>query len=77
MLDKKADIMSDNADIHIRIENHAGCITLNRPEKFNALTHDMVLAIEAALLKWRDDERVKLVMIDANGDKAKPHLGEE
>ena len=60
----------ENDDIHIRIENSAGIITLNRPDKFNALTWSMIIAIEKALLQWRDDENVKLVMIDANSQKA-------
>ena len=59
-----------NTDINIRIEKNAGRITLNRPDKFNALTWEMVNAIEIALLEWRGDQRVKLVLIDANSEKA-------
>jgi enoyl-CoA hydratase len=70
LLDYKRQSISDNKDIHIRVEMNAGRITLNRPDKFNALTYEMILAIEVALLKWQDDERVKLVIIDANGEKA-------
>ena len=36
-------------DISIRIEGRAGRITLQRPKALNALTYDMVLAIETAL----------------------------
>jgi enoyl-CoA hydratase/carnithine racemase len=57
-------------DIHIRIQDRAGRITLNRPQALNALTYKMILAIEAALDTWRDDPQVKLVIIDAMGDKA-------
>ncbi len=57
-------------DIHIRIEGHAGRITLNRPKALNALTYDMCLAIEAALDAWADDSAVSLVLMDAVGDKA-------
>ena len=39
-------------DIHIRIEGRAGRITLDRPKALNALTYDMVRAIDAALIDW-------------------------
>lgn len=58
------------SDINIRISGLAGRITLTRPQALNAMTYDMCLAIEAALLKWRDNPAVKLVIIDAEGDKA-------
>ncbi|WP_292288126.1 enoyl-CoA hydratase/isomerase family protein [Marivita sp.] len=57
-------------DIHIRKDGHAGRITLNRPAALNALTHDMCLALEDALWTWRSDPTVKLILIDAAGDKA-------
>jgi len=52
-------------DVLIRIDGVAGRITLNRPQALNALTWEMLLAIEAALDAWRDDPAVKLVIIDA------------
>ena len=57
-------------DIHIRIEDHAGCITLSRPKALNALTYEMCLAIDQALVTWRSDPDVALIIIDAEGDKA-------
>ena len=57
-------------DIHIRKEGKAGRITLTRPNALNALTFDMAMAIEAALIEWADDDAVALVIIDAAGDKA-------
>jgi enoyl-CoA hydratase len=57
-------------DIDIRIEGHAGRITLRRPKALNALTYDMCTAIEAALLDWEGDPAVSLVVIDAEGAKA-------
>ncbi len=58
------------SDINIRISGHAGRITLTRPQALNAMTYEMCLAIEDALLTWRDDPAVRLVIIDATGDKA-------
>jgi len=58
------------SDIDIRRDGRAGRITLTRPQALNALTHDMCLAIEAALDGWRDDDAVALVLIDAAGERA-------
>ena len=54
----------------IRIEGRAGRITLNRPKALNALTLPMVREIWAALLAWRDDPRVAVVLLDGTGDRA-------
>ena len=57
-------------DLLIRIDRRAGRITFNRPQALNALSHDMALAIHAALNDWRDNPQVDLVIIDAAGDRA-------
>ncbi|MEP5759624.1 MAG: enoyl-CoA hydratase/isomerase family protein [Litoreibacter sp.] len=57
-------------DIHIRIEGQAGRVTLARPDALNALTYEMVLAIEEAIDTWREDDTVKLVLLDAEGSRA-------
>ena len=56
--------------IEIRVEGHAGRVTLNRPAALNALSYPMCLALDAALRDWAEDDRVALVVIDAAGDKA-------
>ena len=58
------------SDINLRIQGKAGRITLQRPEALNAMTYDMCLAIEKALIDWENDPTVKLVIIDALGEKA-------
>ena len=57
-------------DITTRIEGQIGRITLTRPDALNALSHDMSLAIEAVLDAWAEDDRVKLLLIDAEGERA-------
>lgn len=57
-------------DLIIRTEGRAGRLTLNRPQALNALTHEMCLQTEAALLAWRDDPAVDLVILDATGERA-------
>jgi enoyl-CoA hydratase len=51
-------------DILVRVEGHAGFISLNRPSALNALTLPMVHAMTQALLAWRDDDAVKCIVID-------------
>lgn len=54
----------------IRIDGHAGRITLNRPEALNALTHDICRDAMAALRAWETDDRVALIILDAAGTRA-------
>jgi enoyl-CoA hydratase len=58
------------SDIDIRIVGRAGRITLCRPKALNAMTYEMCLAIEDALERWRDDDAVAVVVLDAQGDRA-------
>ncbi|MBO9454934.1 enoyl-CoA hydratase/isomerase family protein [Paracoccus sp. R12_1] len=57
-------------DLNIRKSGRAGRITFTRTKALNALTHDMAIAIRTALVGWRDDPDVDLVIIDAEGDRA-------
>jgi enoyl-CoA hydratase len=64
--------MSDAAkdEVLIRREGRAGRITMNRPQALNALTHAMVGPIFEALLAWRDDPNIALVVLDGSGERA-------
>ncbi|MFF7244776.1 enoyl-CoA hydratase/isomerase family protein [Embleya sp. NPDC008237] len=46
-----------------------GRIVLNRPRALNALTHDMVRRIDAALTAWEHDDGVRLVVITGAGER--------
>jgi enoyl-CoA hydratase/carnithine racemase len=52
------------ADIDCRIQGCAGRITLNRPKALNALTWEMCIEIDKALISWADDPEVKLLIVD-------------
>lgn len=54
--------MSEN--IIVRREGVVGFLSLNRPKAIHALTLDMVHAMTAALLAWRDDPAVHAIIID-------------
>ncbi|MEO1724219.1 MAG: enoyl-CoA hydratase/isomerase family protein [Pseudomonadota bacterium] len=47
-----------------------GLVTLNRPKALNALTHAMVLALEAQLDLWAGEPGVEAVAITGTGDRA-------
>jgi enoyl-CoA hydratase len=51
-------------DVLTRIEGQVGAITLNRPDALHALTTPMCDAMIAALLAWRADPAVTVVLVD-------------
>ncbi len=56
-------------EVLIRVEGNVGRITLNRPKALHALTTAMCAAMTDALLAWRDDPAVKLVLLDHAGER--------
>ena len=56
-------------EVLIRVEGSVGRITLNRPKALHALTTAMCAAMTDALLAWRDDPVVKLVLLDHAGER--------
>ena len=52
-----------------RIEGGVGRLTLNRPEALHALTLDMCQIMTDALLRWREDAAVELVLLDHTGPR--------
>jgi enoyl-CoA hydratase len=56
-------------EVLIRIEGDVGRITLNRPKALHALTTAMCTAMSEALLAWRHDLAVKLVLLDHAGER--------
>lgn len=61
--------MTGNNLIVIR-EGRIGRLQLNRPDALNALTHDMALEMEKALLDWRGDAGIDAVVVCATGERA-------
>ena len=59
----------DDAAVLLQVEGRAGRITLNRPEKLNALTHPMVRTIDAALAAWARDPAVATVVMTGAGER--------
>src|SRR6478736_297001 len=50
------------------VKDRVGYITLNRPEKKNALSHELVAELKDAFTQAENDTNVKIVVLQANGD---------
>ena len=61
--------ISSIPEVIARVEGRVGRLTLNRPQALNALTEAMCLAVTSALLTWRDDDAVELILIDHAGER--------
>jgi enoyl-CoA hydratase len=61
--------MSDEPEVLIWLEGTVGRITLNRPQALHALTTNMCWVMTEALLAWRDNPTIELVMIDHSGER--------
>ncbi len=62
--------MTEEPELIAHVVGRVGRITLNRPKALNALTTDMVLAMTDALLRWRDDDEVRAVVVNGAGERA-------
>jgi enoyl-CoA hydratase/carnithine racemase len=59
--------MSDAALLESRAARGAVTLTMNRPASFNALSEEMIAALQSALDRLADDEGVRVVILAANG----------
>jgi 3-hydroxyisobutyryl-CoA hydrolase len=57
-------------DVLFTVADGVGKATLNRPEQMNALTLDMIRALDERLAEWAADKSIRAVMIYGAGDKA-------
>ena len=54
--------------IQYSVSDRIAFITLNRPEKSNALCYDLVSELKAGFKAAEDDDQVRVVILKANGD---------
>lgn len=54
--------------IEYDIKERVGIITLNRPEKRNALSHELVAELNQVFTDAGKDDRVKVIVLKANGE---------
>src|SRR5664279_4562073 len=56
-------------EVVIRVEGRVGRITLNRPERINALSMEMINEVRSALDRWAGDRQVAQILIDGAGER--------
>ncbi|MEZ4562536.1 MAG: enoyl-CoA hydratase-related protein [Thermomicrobiales bacterium] len=59
-----------NGTVEFRVDNAIGLLTLNRPEKLNALSVDMLGALEGRLAEIDRRQDVRVVVLAAAGERA-------
>ena len=57
------------SEVLVGIEGRVGRLTLNRPQALHALTTNMCEILTQALLAWKDDPAVDLVLLDHSGER--------
>lgn len=67
MTDTQTTIDTGTEDLLAHVDGHVGVITLNRPERRNALSDGIYSGIDIALAAMRDDPAVRIVMITGAG----------
>jgi enoyl-CoA hydratase len=60
----------DYKNLLVDVNQNIGLITINRPDKLNALNHDTLVELKAALENLRSDENIFVVIITGSGEKA-------
>ncbi len=58
------------AGLRLRVDGPIATITLDRPEKLNAVTPEMLAGLDAALSAIEADEAVRVVVLTGAGDRA-------
>lgn len=61
--------MNDQPEVLVRVQKNVGRLTLNRPQALHALTQTMCETLIGALLDWRDDPEIYMVIIDHAGER--------
>ena len=56
--------------IDVTVEDHIALITINRPERMNALDHEHYKALSDAWLRVRDDDDIRAAIVTGAGERA-------
>ena len=61
--------MTTEPEVIVRVEGRVGRLTLNRPQALHALTTNMIALLTNALLTWRNDPAIELILLDHSGER--------
>ena len=62
--------MNQTTKVKFAVQGAIACITLNRPEKLNALDPEMLAALEDAVSQAEQSREVRAIILEASGEKA-------
>jgi enoyl-CoA hydratase len=62
--------MADFENVTLEVQDRIATITVNRPDKLNALNHDTIVELGAAFRAARDHGEVRGIIITGSGAKA-------
>ena len=62
--------MMDAKNILVNIEEHIAVVTINRPEKLNALNAETLTELYQMFKKLKQDESVRVIILTGSGEKA-------
>ncbi|MFP4445234.1 MAG: enoyl-CoA hydratase/isomerase family protein [Desulfosudaceae bacterium] len=62
--------MTEARDLIVEQRDRIGVLTLNRPEKRNALTPQLLVELHLALEKWSENKAVRVIVIRGGGNRA-------
>ncbi|HOJ07674.1 MAG TPA: enoyl-CoA hydratase-related protein, partial [Ignavibacteriaceae bacterium] len=59
----------DYKNLLLNVNQNIGLITINRPDKLNALNRETLTELKVVLEKLRSDENIFVVIITGSGEK--------
>ncbi|MDT5046453.1 MAG: (E)-benzylidenesuccinyl-CoA hydratase, partial [Mycobacterium sp.] len=65
--------MTDLTSLHtieFAVTEHVATVTLNRPERLNSFTEQMADELAAVWARVRDDDEIRVAVLQANGERA-------
>ncbi|MEB3071484.1 enoyl-CoA hydratase/isomerase family protein [[Mycobacterium] vasticus] len=62
--------MTNLETIEFDVSDHVATVTLNRPDKLNSFNQQMANEVAAVWGRVRDDEDIRVAVLQANGDRA-------
>ncbi|TDH48351.1 enoyl-CoA hydratase/isomerase family protein [Mycobacterium eburneum] len=62
--------LSDLATLEFEVADHVATVALNRPERLNSFSEQMAVELAAVWSRVRDDDDIRVAVLQANGERA-------